>query len=265
MEHRPVGTGYRLTVCVLPVVLTEQMSESLLRWRDEVLAALSFVVALFDERIAQVELAEDVITTEAAPGNETHVLDTRVRLREFTPATRVLEMHRRVLQEFEKLDTETESPLLAAGRWYLRAAQLGPTADAIVFLWIALEALSKPAWGTKLSNAEKRRTDVEWAENAVLAAGVDPAQFEPTVGRLAGLRAEIVHGGVEAPALLRPGYYTLEAIVRLLLRAHLRTGAGWPLQPGIPNLRSPLRQLALIGHNFRKIAWRARPPEPPRP
>jgi hypothetical protein len=89
MEHRPVGAGYRLTVCVLPVALTEQMSEGLLKWRDEVLAALSFVVALFDERIAQLELAEDVITIDSTPGSDTHVLDTRVRLREFTPANRV--------------------------------------------------------------------------------------------------------------------------------------------------------------------------------
>jgi hypothetical protein len=171
-----------------------------------------------------------------------------------------------VLEDFARLDTQTEGPLLAAGRWYLRAAQLGPTADAIVFLWIALEALSKPAWGTKLSKPDKRRTDVEWVEEAVRATGVDTSALEPDIGRLAGLRAEIVHGGVEAPALLRPGYYTLEAIVRLLLRARLGTGpAGWALQPGIPNLRSPLRQLALIGHRFRKIAWRGRPPEPSEP
>lgn len=257
MEHRPVGVGYRLTVCTLAVELHPNMSAALNQWRDEVLAAVSLVVSVLDERVAQLEIAEDVITQDVGPDERVNVFDTRVRLREFTPSNRVRRRDRRALQVLSQYDTAKADPLLAAGRWYLRAAQSGPTPDAIVYLWIALEALSKPPWGTKLSKRQKRISDVEWVERAVAAAGLSPAAIQPDLGRLAGLRAEVVHGGVEAPALLRDGFYTLEAVVRFLIRA--RTGvvnAGWMLQPGVPCHRSPFRQLGLLGHRFRKIAWR---------
>lgn len=256
MEHAPVGKGYRLTVCLLPVTLTENLSASIVGWRDEVLAGLSLVVALFDERIAQVELAEDIIAEKRGSGDKTHVIDTRVGLREFPPTSRVRRADLPILSELARLDTSRDDPMLAAGRWYLRAAQAGPTPDAVVYLWIALEALSKPPWGTKLSKAEKRRPDVDWVEQAIAATGFDLELLDPDIGRLAGLRAEIVHGGVESPALLRPGYYCLEAMARLLLRARAEMGvAGWPLQPGVPNRRGPFRVLALLGYNFRRIVW----------
>lgn len=256
MEHAPVGKGYRLTVCLLPVTLTENLSASIVGWRDEVLAALSLLVALFDERIAQIELAEDIIAEKRGAGDKTHVVDTRVSLREFPPTSRVRKADLPTLVDLGRIDTSQDDRVLAAGRWYLRAAQGGPNPDSIVYLWIALEALSKPPWGTKLSRADKRRSDVDWVENALAATGFDLGLLDPDIGRLAGLRAEIVHGGGESPALLRPGYYALEAMVRLLLRAHAGVGgAGWPLQPGIPNLRGPFRVLASLGHRFRKIVW----------
>jgi hypothetical protein len=259
MEHAPVGVGYRVTVCELPVTLSSNMSASLFAWRNEALAALSLVVALLDERVAQRELAEDVIAQNPRPGDKTHVFDTQTSLREFTSASRVLAADRSALSRLAAVDPSEDDPVLAAGRWYLRAAQAGPTPDAVVFLWIAVEALSKPRWGT-MSRAEKRRTDVTWAEQAVAATGFDHSLLDPSIGRLSGLRAEIVHGGVESPALLREGYYTLEVIVRLLLRARIGgTGAGWPLQPGVPNLRMPWRQLALAARDFRKIVWRDSP------
>jgi hypothetical protein len=257
MEHSPVGAGYRLTVCLLPVTLSEDMSARLIDWRSEALGALSLVVALFDERIAQLELAEDVVAEGGKPGETANVFDTRVRLREFTPTNRVLSTDRAALDQLAGIDTTQEDPVWAAGRWYLRAAQSGPTPDAIVFLWTALEALSKPPWGTKLSNAQRRLTDVEWAEQALRRAGFDVSQLEPSIGRLAGLRAEIVHGAVESPSLLRGGFYALEAVVRLLLRSRLGIAdAGWSIQPGVPNLRGPLRRLAILSHSFRKIVWR---------
>jgi len=111
-----------------------------------------------------------------------------------------------------------------------------------------------------MTKREKKLTDVAWVERAVTDAGLNPSVLQPGIGRLHGLRAEIVHGGVEAPALLRNGFYTLEAVVRLLLRRRLGiTHAGWPLQPGVPNLRAPLRQLALVGHSLRKVVWRQPP------
>jgi hypothetical protein len=146
------------------------------------------------------------------------------------------------------------SPLRA--RWYLRAAQLGPIADAVVFFWIALEALAKPPYGTKLSGKEKKRSDVAWVEKAVSEAGLDPAQVSPTIGRLAGLRAEVVHGGVEQPELLHEGYYALEQLVRLLIRQRLGVAPlGWPISPDRSNLRPPLRQLAERLHQASETRW----------
>lgn len=89
---------------------------------------------------------------------------------------------------------------------------------------------------------------------------MDTGEFSVSVGRLAGLRAEVVHGGLESPELLRDGYYELEVMARLLLRHRLRLGpGGWPLNPSAPNLKAPLRQLAVAAqHLFRKTDWRQR-------
>jgi hypothetical protein len=262
MEHIPVGAGYRVTVCILPVELTENLSLGITAWRDECLAALSLVVALFDERIAQAELAEDVITESNEPRGTTVVIDHRVGVREFQPTNRVLSDHLDAVAALRHVDTHRDDPVFAAARWYLKAAQEGPSPDAIVYLWISLEALSKPRWGTKEYKATRKEGDVALVERAIAATGFDLALLNPDIGRLAGLRAEIVHGGVEAPALLRPGFYTLEAMTRLLLRARLGVStAAWPLQPAVPDVRSPLDRLARLSTRFRKIIWTSSPRE----
>jgi len=132
----------------------------------------------------------------------------------------------------------------------------GPVADAVVFLWIALEALAKPPYGTKLNKKEKKRTDVGWVEMAVSGAGLNPDRVSPTIGRLAGLRAEVVHGGVEHPELLHEGYYALEQLVRLLIRHRLGISPlGWPLSPDHSNLRPPLRKIAELLHQRAETKW----------
>jgi hypothetical protein len=219
-------------------------------WRDESLAALAFVVAVLDERIAQEVLAEDLLLFDeggAPKGAADHVAQVRA----FIPSQRVIRQHREVLDALRELDPAESSPLVAAARWYLRAAQSGVTPDAVVFMWIALEALTKPVYGTKLSKTQMRLSDVDWVERGLRDAGLDPTAVDPSVGRLAGLRAEIVHGGVESPSLLRDGYYTLEVLVRLLLRHRLGVGVlGWPVAPGVSNLRGPLAQAAGLLHRF---------------
>jgi hypothetical protein len=141
-----------------------------------------------------------------------------------------------------------------------RAAQSGVTPDAIVFLWIALEAISKPRFGTKTAKSQKKLSDVEWVESALQSAGIDPTKISPSVGRLAGLRAEIVHGGVETPALLGDGYYVLEALTRLLIRERLATGPmTWPAFPGASNLISPLKETADLLRRFPHTTWRRSP------
>jgi hypothetical protein len=254
-----VGSGYRITVCTIEVTLPEDVITAMREWRDEVLAAVGFVVAVLDERIAQEVLAEDLLLFDDA-GEAVGAADHVQQVRAFAPKQRVLEEHRAVLAQLAPSDPGASDPVVAAARWYLRGAQSGRTPDSIVFLWIALEALSKPPYGTKLSKPEKKLTDVQWVEQALREAGVDPSVIKPNVGRLAGLRAEVVHGGVESPALLAEGYGVLEALTRVLLRYRLGTGPmGWPAFPGMPNLVSPLREVALLLTRFPKTQWRKSP------
>jgi len=258
-----LAAGYRLTICTIDVTVPTDLIVAMREWRDEALAALAFVVAVLDERIAQEVLAEDVLLFDDA-GAAKFAADHVNQIRSFIPSQRVLEPHRQVLASMRDMDPAESSPVVAAARWYLRAAQTGVTPDAVVFLWIALEALTKPAYGTKLTKTEKKLSDVDWVERGLQQAGLDPTRVEPSVGRLAGLRAEIVHGGVESPALLRDGYYTLEVLVRILLRHELGIGPfAWPVMPGASNLKRPLAEAAEALQRFPRTRWRrsATPPD----
>ena len=251
-----LAAGYSITVCTIDVVVPADLVTAMREWRDEVLAALGFVVAILDERIAQEVLADDLLLFDDA-GEPIGVADLVQQVRTFTPTQRVLEEHRRVLADLASRDAGADDPLVAAARWYLRAAQGGETPDSVVFLWIALESLSKPRFGTKLTKPQKKVSDVEWVEQALKEAGVDPNVIKPDIGRLAGLRAEIVHGGVESPALLEEGFRVLEALTRVLLRHRLATGPmGWPAVPSQPNLVSPLRELSILLSRFPRTKWR---------
>ena len=252
-----VGDGYHLTVCQLEVTIPRDLTHALNVWRDEALGAVSVVVSLLDERVAQEELAEDLLVFDEGGVEAVAVVDQVTKLRKFPSTTKVIRAHQSALRTLADLDLSADDPRLAAGRWYLRAAQAGPTADAIVFLWIALEALAKPRYGDKLTKEEKRRTDVAWVELAIRGAGLDPDEVQPDIGRLAGLRAAVVHGGVEEPPLMHEGFRMLEQLARLLLRHRLETGRyGWPLSPDANNLRSPLREIATVAHHFPKTEWR---------
>jgi hypothetical protein len=259
MEHASVGQGLPLTVCELDVNVERDLSHAMNEWRDQALAAISLAVALFDERIAQEEIAEDLVIFDEAGTEPLAGVDHVRTLRTFQSANAVLEVHRQLLERLGRpgvVDLAADDPAIAAGRWYLRGAQLGPTADAVVYFWIALEALAKPRWGTQLTAEERSRPDTKWVELAVGETGVDPDVVDPTIGRLAGLRAEIVHGGAEQPALLRDGYYALERLVRLLLRHRFETGTyAWPLSPDYNNLRGPMRVVADLLHRAPQTLW----------
>jgi hypothetical protein len=250
-----LAAGYRLTICTIDVAVPADLVRAMREWRDEALAAMAFVVAVLDERIAQEVLAEDLLLFDDA-GNPNGAADHVTQVRAFVSSQRVVEQHRRVLHDLSDHDPAASSPVVAAARWYLRAVQNGVTPDAVVFFWIALEALTKPPYGSKLSKAEKKTSDVAWVEQGLRNAGLNPDALQPPVGRLAGLRAEIVHGGVESPTLLREGYYTLELCVRLLLRQQLGIGpVGWPLAPGASNLRAPFARAAEAAQRFPRTEW----------
>jgi hypothetical protein len=223
-----VGDGLQLTLAELPIVVpqSEHIYYALARWRDQVLAAVSILAAVLDERVAQRELLEDLIIYDSTGSRPWAAVDNLVRVRDFLPKKRVLSEQRRLLEGLKELDLSHDGPELGAARWYLRAAQSGPTPDAVVFLWIAMEALAPP------TGKGDTRSEVRLVEDALEKAGLALDQLEFSVGRLAGLRGDIVHKGIEQPALLHEGFYELEFLTRLLLRHRLRVAeVSWPLTP----------------------------------
>jgi hypothetical protein len=257
MEARAVGVDEFLTVAEREVVVSEDLGELMTTSYSAALAAVALVAAVLDERVAQEVLASDLLIFDEQRAEVIAAADHVPDVRTFQSANAMLEPHTRALAAIGAgADLETESPLLLGARWYLRASQLGPVADAVVFFWIALEALAKPPYGEPLTSAERPRSDVVWVERAVAAAGVDHGDLDPSIGRLAGVRAEIVHGGRTQPAALRPAYYMLEQLTRLLLRERLGMGElGWPLAPDNSNLRPPLREEAERLHRQPATVW----------
>lgn len=233
-----VGQGLQLTLAELPVVVprSQPIQGAFAQWRDQVLAAISILAAVLDERVAQRELLEDLIVYDSTGSRPRAAVETEVRIRDFLPKKRVLSQQRQLLDQLGTFDLSHERAELGAGRWYLRAVQAGPTPDAVVFLWIAMEGLAPP------SSKGDSRTQVQRVEEALTEAGLALDQLELSIGRLAGLRADVVHKGMEQPELLYAGFYELEALARLLLRHRLGVDQGaWPLTPSDSMLRPGLQ------------------------
>jgi hypothetical protein len=125
-----------------------------------------------------------------------------------------------LLGELEAIDLRGTPRLPAAARWYLRAVRGGPRPDAIVAFWVAIEAL-----------VGSEKTSPKQVVSALEEAGADLSAMTLSVGQLAGLRAEVVHKGVERPPTLERGYYYLEAICRILMREIIGSEGIWPLLP----------------------------------
>lgn len=243
-----VGEGLHLSLCLLPVAIPreEHLAASLRRWRDEVQAAIAVVAALLDDRVAQEVLLEDLIVFDEAGREPVAMLDSSVRVRHFPSMKAATAQQRAALDRLAHWKSDVQAEEHVAARWYLRAAQSGPTPDAIIYLWVALEALV-PA------RSKGSSSDVKGVEAALRSAGADPARWTPSVGRCAGLRAQIVHHGLEQPELLSEGFYSLEAMVRLLLRHRLGVDSdSWPLAVTETNLAWPFRPIAA------RLAHRAR-------
>jgi hypothetical protein len=101
-----------------------------------------------------------------------------------------------------------------------------------------MEALAPP------TGKADTRPEVRRVEEALTEAGLalDQLELPVSIGRLAGLRADVVHKGMEQPELLHAGFYELEALTRLLLRHRLGIVQGaWPLEPSDSMLRPGLQ------------------------
>jgi hypothetical protein len=226
-----VGDGLPLSVCEIedeyPI---SSMADQFDLWRDEAFAALGLLAALLDERVAQELVFEDAIVFDKN-GEPLGTLDVRRKIRNFYPYP----ITEDAPEQLERLgDAAVEPSLAMAARWYLRAVQGGPRADAIVYFWTAIEALLGPANGSK----------ADQLKDALRAAGADPDPDELpiSVTRLSWIRGEVVHKGKEQPDDLTRGYYWLEAITRILLRDRLGLDGVWPLQPDPDCFSSPFRE-----------------------
>jgi hypothetical protein len=222
-DERWIGAGLPLTVCHLPVVVPtakpaeEEKPVRFGGWRDEITAAAGVLVASLDERIAQRELFDDFLVFDAAGG--IHPNDLQLNVRRFLPFP-VTDSDQAALHA---LGSNVPDNALAAARSYLRGAQPGPAPEGIPLFWTALEMLV---------GAEGRQV-VRKVKDALRATGEDPEKVRPSLGRLFGLRADIVHRGkheLEADLLLS-GWYVLERICRKLLRERLRIEVTWPDSP----------------------------------
>ena len=145
-RHVPVGAGLRLSIC--QVYLTAPENADISSWvsdqfgiyRDRALAAAGLLAAVFDERVVQREMFEDLVILDADGRGGDAGIDSRREVRRFRPHL----IDGPVLTALDQLEKATIDEIAAVGvasRWYLRAVQDGPTPDAVAALWTAIEGL----------------------------------------------------------------------------------------------------------------------------
>ena len=216
---KEVAHNLPLSVVLISTTLSASPSGDMADLRDEATSCMAIACACYDERLAQREVFEDMILLDEA-GFPGATLDMRVRLRHFRPFP-FTEAENSVQDVLKGFGAGSDAVASTVARWYLKAAQSGPTSDAIVFLWVALEGLVE-AEGRNVPRA---------VQDAAESYGFDTSQLDPSLGRLYGLRADIVHNGQSDPPHLREGFYILEGISRLLLRRRLEIQGNWPIFP----------------------------------
>jgi len=215
-----VGHGRPLLIAQIKATASKAPERDLAALRKEALSAVGVLVASLDERVALEEVFQDAVLLSGDSEQPVLSLDVRSRLRKFYPRF----MSDEIMEGLAHLSTVSlkDQPATAmAASWYLKAAQQGPTTDSVVLLWIALEALtaSKAEW----RNVPKR-----------LKAALEEAEFDVeslpvSIGRLYGLRADIVHHGNDKPDLMPKGWYELEAMCRSLIRHRMGVVSDWPI------------------------------------
>jgi hypothetical protein len=223
--HFDASAGRFVTLAVLPVVIPDHhLAAALDEWHEECLAALGVLTSLLDERICQEQVAEDLIICSSS-GNPVALVDYVPHVPNLDPTAKVTKAALECLQQLASLSTEGSAPYLRAARWYIKGVHEGPTADGVLFLCTALEALVHP------QGRKKPAFNRSLIEEAIRKAGGNPECFRVDVGRIAGLRARVVHHGEETPEQLTAAFYVLEEIVRLLIRYELplRSGEAWPV------------------------------------
>lgn len=223
IHHRvETGHGLWLTIALVPFTVdTTHMARLMTDYARKAASAVGILAVVTDERFALARLGENALVVQ--DGQIVRVFDVTRAVRNFTRETALSKDQ--FVPDFEDA---AFSDVRRSARWYLKAAQEGPTPDGIVWLCTAIECLIDPPPG------RRRKTFSRAAlEQAVRAAGDDPTRFNPDLGRVAGLRSDVVHYGQEQPASLREGYYVLEEVCRLLIRDRIKEETNWPC--AVPN------------------------------
>lgn len=237
-HRRDVGRGRALTVVVRPFYANlERLLSDMEILERESLAALGSVAAVFDERFALEELGENLVLMDSSEVVPERFVDVSWRVRSYRPDVAFPE------QPPELAPSAVSPPVNQAARWYLKGSREGPTADGVMWLCTAIESLVEPLPG------QSRRFNRKAIEAAIIGAQDDPHRFQPDIGRVAGLRASVVHEGMEDPELLHDGFYVLEEIARLLIRHRLSFDAGWPLRPSDDEERSPVSRIKRLAND----------------
>ena len=234
-----VGAGQWMTIFQIRSGIVRDVAAAMPRWRQEALAAAGALAAILDERVALEELLEDVLFLR---GDEVvAAADMASSVRPHLPY-RVTDVERRAL-DLAQINGIPDS--VAAGlRWYVRAMQGGPSADGVVLFWIALETLSTA-----------RSTSPKAIEADLAQMGWNVESLPISVGRLAGLRAAIVHAGDESDPLIYDGYYVLEAISRAILRDRLGIWSSWPAAVAANLFEEPWRRQIERSWASPQIRW----------
>jgi hypothetical protein len=245
-----VGESEWLTLCQIrsDINPSADLSEQMVRWREQARAAVGALAAVLDERIALEPVLEDVLYRNS--GALVGAADMRRNIRPYQPYA-VRRRERVAIRSIsgEALPGEPTSP--TAARWYLRGTEAGPTADGVVYFWIAIEAL------TDFHTLSPKRIN-----RALRAAGWDPSTLPVSIGKLAGLRADIVHRGLDDLAQIREGYYVLEAVARVLLRESLDVRSSWPAVTGTATFIDPYFDEITASVQAPDIAWHEDLPQP---
>jgi hypothetical protein len=210
-----IGAGHWLTVVQINLTpVPEDFADAIIRSREQAQTAVAFLSAVLDERIAQEQLAEDLVILDGP--RPVAAADLRELVRSYLPfEARDIELD--AIKVLESVDVPRH--VKTAARWYLRGSQAAPGVDGVIFLWFAVEALV----GTS------KKAPIE---KALRKAGRDPADQGLGVGRLHGLRSKFVHDKPASdpppPLEVRQAFYDLEAMARALLRHALGAKSTWP-------------------------------------
>lgn len=228
-----VGEGQVVTVADLALTVREQEVNLLMeQCRQEILAEVGLLAACLDERVGMDILAENLYVLEEG-GSPFAVVDRLTQRRSFVPSNDIDVRTRSTLDGLSQLTDEHRHSYGFGSRWFQKAVALGPTPDAVVMLWASAEGLAQNYCARVLG---KNWDGVKAIEAAIDHLRFDTRDFPIPIGRVFGVRSEIVHKGVEDPTYLDYAYYELEIVVRLLLRqAAGLEGEAWPVNPRLSN------------------------------